>query len=130
MLTAAELAELHSGIDRTHRYPTAELTHHSHNGWSFVRLFEREFIFRDLLIRDPMISLGEVLIGPNCHRIVDGAIYNSPGKEISKWHVDGGLYFPLPDDTPHHDPSVKILNLIVNFQMMLTDVTSLEYGPT
>ena len=66
-------------------------------------------------MHEPMISLGVALIEPNCHLIDDGAVYISPGSAVSGWHVDDGLYFPLPDDIPRHDPGVKIPNLIVNF---------------
>ena len=131
VLTPDEVAELHAGIERLRRDPTAELMHHAAGDrWSFVRLFERERIFRDMLVREPMIGLGEALVGPNCHLIADGAVYNPPGKAISGWHVDDGLYFPLPEGIPRHDPRVKIPNLIVNFQMMLTDLPAIEYGPT
>ena len=131
VLSPDEIAQLHAGIERMRCDPTAELMHHgASGGWSFVRLFERERIFRDMLVREPMIGLGEALIGPNCHLIADGAVYNPPGQAISRWHVDDGLYFPLPDDMARHDPRIKMPNLIVNFQMMLTDVPALAYGPT
>ena len=130
VLTPDEVAELLAGIERVRRDPTAKSMHHTDSNWSFVRLFERERIFRDMIVREPMISLGEALLGPNCHLIADGAVYNPPGIAITRWHVDDGLYFPLPDNIPRHDPGVTIPNLIVNFQMMLTDVPSVEYGPT
>lgn len=131
VLTVDEVMQLRTGIERLRCDPTAKLTHHANDAnYSYVRLFERERIFRDIIVREPMISLGEALVGPNCHLISDGAVYNPPGKAISTWHVDDGLYFPLPDDIPHHDARVQIPNLIVNFQMMLTDVPSIEYGPT
>ena len=130
VLTSDEVSELHAGIERLRCDPTAKLMNHAGSDWSFVRLFERERIFRDMFVREPMISLGEALVGPNCHLISDGAVYNPPGQAISSWHVDDGLYFPLPDEIPRHDPRVKIPNLIVNFQMMLTDVPTVEYGPT
>ena len=131
MLTPGEVSQLHAGIERMRCDPTANAMHHANEGmWSFVRLFERERIFRDMLVREPMISLGEALIGGECHLIADGAVYNPPGTAISSWHVDDGVYFPLPDDIPRHDPRVAIPNMIVNFQMMLTDVPTAEYGPT
>ncbi len=130
VLTQGEVSELLEGIERMRRDPTSKLKHHTNNGWSFVRLFERERIFGDMVVREPMISLGEAIVGQNCHLIADGAVYNAPGDAITSWHVDDGLYFPLPDDIPRHDPRIRIPNFIVNFQMMLTDVPSIEYGPT
>ncbi|MDA1140345.1 MAG: phytanoyl-CoA dioxygenase family protein [Planctomycetota bacterium] len=130
VLTPEEVSELRKGIDRMCTDPTARMMHHCDSDWSFVRLFERERIFRDMLVREPMISLGEAIVGANCHLIADGAVYNQPGKAISGWHVDDGLYFPLPNDMSRHDPRISIPNFIVNFQMMLTDVPSVEYGPT
>jgi ectoine hydroxylase-related dioxygenase (phytanoyl-CoA dioxygenase family) len=83
-----------------------------------------------MLVREPVISLAEALIGPKCHLIADGTVFNPPGQAITGWHADDGVFFALPEDIPRFDPRIKIPNLVINFQFMLTDVQSIEYGPT
>ena len=130
VLDPEEVSALRAGIKRLSEDPTAAQTHNADSETVYLRLFERERIFRDMLVREPMIGLAEALIGPNCHLIADGAVFNPPGKAIDSWHVDDGVYFPLPAEIPRHDARMKIPNCIVNFQMMLTDVPSVEFGPT
>ena len=40
------------------------------------RLFECDRLFRDLLIREPIISIAETVLGPQCHSIAQGCILN------------------------------------------------------
>jgi ectoine hydroxylase-related dioxygenase (phytanoyl-CoA dioxygenase family) len=130
ILTREEVKELRAGIERMLSDPTRKLTNHTSNDWTGVRLYERERIFRDMLVREPLITVAEGVVGENCHLISDGAVFNPPGKAISKWHVDDGIYFPLPDGIERFDERISMPNLICNFQLLLSDVPSIEYGPT
>ena len=130
VLSAEEITKLRAGIERMFNDPTGPLTHHWDSDWSGVRLFERERIFRDMIVREPIISIAEAVVSPDCHLIADGAVYNRPGNALSNWHVDDRVLFPLPEDIPRFDPRIKIPNFVINFQFMLTDVPADEYGPT
>jgi ectoine hydroxylase-related dioxygenase (phytanoyl-CoA dioxygenase family) len=122
--------ELLAGVKELGEDPTTRETHNADSDWGFFRLFERTHLFRDMLVREPAISIAERILGKDCHLINDGCVYNPPGHAHSGWHVDDNLYFPLPDEIPRFDSRIRIPNLIVNFQFMLTDVPSVEYGPT
>ncbi|MCJ8331162.1 MAG: phytanoyl-CoA dioxygenase family protein [Lentisphaeria bacterium] len=130
VLTGEEIAALTEGIDAVFDDPNAEETNNVYDAFSAVRLFERDAMFRDMLVREPVISLAEKLLGDDCHLIADGVVRNRPGEAVNHWHTDDLLIFPLPDEIPHHDPRMNIPNMIINFQFMLTDVPTIEYGPT
>jgi ectoine hydroxylase-related dioxygenase (phytanoyl-CoA dioxygenase family) len=118
------------GIDRLFAEPTAQLTHQRDGRFCGERLFERERIFRDLLVREPLVSLAEAIVDPTCHLVANGVVYNRPGEAISDWHTDDGVYFPLSPEISRFDPRMTMPNFIVSFQLPLTDVSSAEYGPT
>jgi ectoine hydroxylase-related dioxygenase (phytanoyl-CoA dioxygenase family) len=130
VLPPEQVEALLDGIREVSEDPTIRETHNADSDWGFFRLFERTHLFRDMLVREPAISIAERILGEDCHLISDGCVYNPPGQAHSGWHVDDNLYFPLPEEIPRFDPRIKIPNLIVNFQFMLTDVPSEEYGPT
>src|SRR5205823_2253212 len=95
-----------------------------------MRLFEWDNLFRDTLVREPIISLMEALLGSDCHLIANSVIRNGPGQALGNYHVDERLSFPLPESVSRFDPRMTIPTAIVNVQMPLTNVESIEYGPT
>ena len=40
------------------------------------RLFECDLMFRELLVREPIISIAESVLGAHCHCIAQGCILN------------------------------------------------------
>jgi ectoine hydroxylase-related dioxygenase (phytanoyl-CoA dioxygenase family) len=48
------------------------------------------------------------------------------------WHVDdcNVVDFPLPDDIPRHDPRVRLPVFWLTVQIALTDITTIDDGPT
>ena len=81
-------------------------------------------------MREPIISLMEALLGADCHLISNNVVRNGPGQSISNYHIDERLSFPLPESVARFDPRMTIPTTIVNVQMPLTDLESVEYGPT
>jgi ectoine hydroxylase-related dioxygenase (phytanoyl-CoA dioxygenase family) len=57
-------------------------------------------------------------------------IRNLPGLSIERWHVDGQVHFPLPDDVARFDPRIQMQVLWITVQMALTDIESIDQGPT
>ena len=49
---------------------------------------------------------------------------------IDQWHVDDALFFPLPDNVPRHDPRIDLPVQWLTVQVPLTDIDSIEHGPT
>jgi hypothetical protein len=65
---------------------------------------ELDPIFREMLLREPILSLAEAIVGEGCKFCGQNLIRNLPGLSIERWHVDGQVHFPLPDDMPRFDP--------------------------
>jgi ectoine hydroxylase-related dioxygenase (phytanoyl-CoA dioxygenase family) len=87
-------------------------------------------IFRDMLLREPIFSLAEAIVGPNSKFCGQNVLRNLPGVAIERWHVDGSVHFPLPEGVSRHDPRIRMPVMWLTVQMALTDIESVEYGPT
>ena len=92
---------------------------------------ELDRIFRDMLVREPIFSLAEAAVGRDSKFCGQNVIRNLPGLSIDQWHCDGHeAYFPLPDDIKRHDPRVRMPVMWFTMQMALSDIESIEHGPT
>jgi ectoine hydroxylase-related dioxygenase (phytanoyl-CoA dioxygenase family) len=91
---------------------------------------ELDPIFRDMLLREPILSLAEAAVGPDCKFCGQNVLRNLPGLSIDRWHVDGQVHFPLPESVPRHDPRIRMPVMWFTVQMALTDIESIEHGPT
>lgn len=87
-------------------------------------------IFRDMLLREPIFSLAEAIVGQDCKFCGQNVLRNTPGLSIDRWHVDGSVHFPVPDDVARHDPRIRMPVMWFTVQMALTDIESIEHGPT
>ena len=93
---------------------------------------ERDAIFRDMLVREPLLSLAQAVLGENCRYFGSIVIRNRPNTAIDFWHIDllNHVQFPLPDDIPHHDFRIRMPVNWMTIQVALSDIETLEYGPT
>ena len=91
---------------------------------------ELDQMFRDMLVREPIFSLVEIILGKDSKYIGQNVIRNSPGVAIDFWHSDGDAFFPLPDSIKRHDARVRMRVLWFTVQMALTDIETIEHGPT
>lgn len=130
LLTAQEVTTLKQCIDEAFADPDSQAAGRIYSPMTCVRLFETNRLFRDMLVREPIISLIETLLGADCHLLSSNAVRNQPGKAIDTYHVDDLLFFPLPDEVPRFDPRLTIPTFMLNVQIALTDIPSDEYGPT
>ena len=95
------------------------------------RLFECDRMFRDLLIREPIISIAETVLGPQCHSIAQGCILNRRDHGINRFHVDDGLEFPIQNESvKRHDPRLRMPVLRMSVQIALTDQDEDRFGPS
>jgi len=100
-------------------------------GVSLMRMFECDRAFRDLLAREPAISLVETILGPDCHVISQNALRTPRGKGIVNWHIDDALFFPYFADIPERFRAALPLPCFsLNVMIALSDVESIELGPT
>jgi hypothetical protein len=86
--------------------------------------------FADMLVREPLLSLAEAVLGPNVAFCGQNVIRGGKGTGISVWHVDDLLEFPLPEDIPRHDARIRLPVFWFSFQIALSDIDSPENGPT
>jgi hypothetical protein len=130
VLTAEEVEALKAAIDRVFDDPNAAADDRLYGSFVAVRLFECDPIFEDMLTREPIISLVESILEPNCHLIAQNVVRNEPGQAIDEFHVDDTLIFPIGEGMERHDPDSELPVFIVTVQIPLTDIPSEEYGPT
>lgn len=91
---------------------------------------ELDPIFRDMLLREPILSLAEAIVGENCKFCGQNVLRNLPGLSISTWHVDGSVHFPVTDEMPRHDPRLRMPVMWFTVQIALNDIETIEEGPT
>ncbi|MBV7339937.1 phytanoyl-CoA dioxygenase family protein [Chloroflexi bacterium TSY] len=91
---------------------------------------ELDPIFRDMLVREPILSLAEAIVGPDCKFCGQNVLRNLPGLAIERWHTDGPVHFPLPEEITRHDSRIRMPVMWLTVQMALTDIESVEQGPT
>lgn len=130
VLTPAEVAALKERVDRVFADPRARTTDTLYGEWIAVRLFEWDAMFRDMLVREPIISLVETILGPDCHLIANNVVRNAPGNAIDAFHVDDLLWFPLPDSVERFDARMSFPCFLFNVQIPLTDLPDDAFGPT
>lgn len=95
-----------------------------------ARLFETNNIFRDMLTEEPFITIADRILGSQCHIIANNAIRNGTGRAISDFHVDDGVEFPISEGMTRHDARLTMPVQRFSFQILLTDVATIEQGPT
>jgi ectoine hydroxylase-related dioxygenase (phytanoyl-CoA dioxygenase family) len=131
VLTPDEVAGLIERIDRIFADPRSKTTDTIYGDWVAVRLFEWDNMFRDMLVREPIITLMETILGKDCHVLANNFVRNPPGQAIDHFHVDiPDLLWDLPDDMPRFDARAKFPCYVLNVQIPLTDLDEEKYGPT
>lgn len=133
ILTPHEVDALKRGIDFILDNPYFAATRNQYGSWIATRMFETDQVFRDILVREPIIGLAEALLGDQCHLMAQNAVRNKKGEAIDTFHVDDAdplPEVPCPDDIARHDPRYKLPVIRMTVQILLTDIESLADGPT
>jgi hypothetical protein len=130
ILTPAEIEAAREGIDRIFSDEKYREAYNVELDFIALRLFETDPFFVDMLTREPILSLAEYILGPNCHVMAQNAMRNMPGKTIDTFHVDDAVIFELPESIERHDPRLRLPIFYYNCMFALTDIPSIEYGPT
>jgi hypothetical protein len=91
---------------------------------------ELDQMFRDMLLREPIFSLAEAIVGTGCKFCGQNVLRNKPGLSIDSWHVDGEVHFPLPNSIERYDPRIQMRVMWFTVQMALSDIELIEHGPT
>lgn len=134
VLQRQEIEALKEGIDRVMDEPRWKESENLYGTFLGVRLFEVDPVFRDLLVREPIIGIAEAILGKSCHLMAQNAVRNAPGQAIDYFHADVDadldVEFPCPEGLTRHDARYQLPAFRLTIQMLLTDVESIEYGPT
>jgi ectoine hydroxylase-related dioxygenase (phytanoyl-CoA dioxygenase family) len=130
VLSAGEVADLKAGIDAVFTDPQWRERGNIYNDFIALRLFETGRLFEEMLTREPIIGLMESLLGDDCHLIAQNAMRNAPGQAIDMFHVDDSLLLPIGEGMERHDARLTMPVLIINVMFPLTEIPSIEYGPT
>lgn len=92
------------------------------------RLFETSQANVRLFELEPIVSLAEALIAPNCHVIHNNSFKTPPGHGIDTWHQDDPPHMLVTEGEPPTNIRLPVLFFTANYY--LTDVTEPEHGGT
>ena len=68
----------------------------------------------------------EAIFGKGFQHCGNQVLRNDHAHAIDHWHVDDGLFFPLPDDVPRYDSRIDMPIMWLTVQIALTDIDSIE----
>jgi ectoine hydroxylase-related dioxygenase (phytanoyl-CoA dioxygenase family) len=91
-------------------------------------MFEHGETFEQLIDYPGIVEFMEEVLGPDCQLSSMNGMRTTKNNEVSKWHVDEALFFPLPDGV-ELDDRIQMPVYLMNALYYLDDVTE-ELGPT
>ncbi len=133
VLSAEEVAELRSRTDHYfENRATLDEKYVSYVNNAFVLRYGAELdpFLNAMVTREPIHSLATAVLGPNPAFNALNVIRNAPGQAISYWHVDDTVEIPLPKDVPRFDPRMCMPVFWFTVQVALSDIETIEHGPT
>ncbi len=101
-----------------------------HGAFVLRRGAELDPAFDEVVRCEPIQQLVTAVLGPYPRFNACNVIRNEPGQAINLWHVDDLLEHPLPDDIPRFDARIKMPVLWFTVQVALSDIDTIEHGPT
>ena len=122
-------SELRSDLERSLRDNPNGLNNKSHRAHLAHRMFETSAANLRLFDVEPMISLAEAIIGPDCHVIHNNSFISPPGGGLDGWHQDDRPHF-IVTDGGSAPANVHLPALFFTANYYLTDVTEVEHGGT
>lgn len=133
VLTGDEVAELRRKTDdyfyRREEIPARHASY-AMNAFVLRNCAELDPLYNAMLTHEPIPALVEAVLGPNARFNALNVIRNEPGTAISSWHVDDVVEFPLPEEIPRFDSRIRMPVFWFTVQVALSDIDSLENGPT
>lgn len=93
------------------------------------RAFERSAANLSLFDLEPIVSLAEALIAPNCHVIHNNSFRTRRSAySMACWHQDDAPHYLVTDGPPPTNVRLPVLFFTANYY--LTDVTEIAHGGT
>ncbi len=94
----------------------------------YHRMFELSPANLKLFDLEPIVSLAEALVAPNCHVIHNNSFRTPPNGGITGWHQDDPPHYIVTRGAPPTNVHLPVLFFTANYY--LTDVTEIKYGGT
>ncbi len=101
-----------------------------HGAFVLRRGAELDPLFKEVVYSESIQELVTAVLGRDPRFNACNVIRNEPGQAISIWHVDDVLEHPLPNDIPRFDSRIQMPVLWFTVQVALSDIDSIEHGPT
>lgn len=129
-LTSRETQHLRAVTDRCFSDPALQGTKYTNTtrdgsggseGYALRNTVELDAAFVDMLEREPILSLAEAVLGPDCAFCGQNVIRNGPGQGVDTWHVDDVVEFPLPREVVSHDRRARMPVHWFTIQITLSD---------
>lgn len=130
VLTPGEIAALRQVTDELFANPALAGTKYIEGNFILRNTLELSPLFREMLVREPILSLAKAIVGSDCQFCGQNVLRNPPGVAITRWHVDDVVEFPLPEGVLRHDPKLRMPVQWFTIQMALSDIETEEDGPT
>lgn len=92
------------------------------------RAFEKSAANLSLFELEPIVSLAEALIAPNCHVIHNNSFRTHRGCALCPWHQDDPPHYLVTHGQPPTNVRLPVLFFTANYY--LTDVTEIAHGGT
>ena len=128
VLSASEADTLRAEVERVFGQHSDEAAAFDMQASWRPKMFEHGEVFERLIDHPGLIGLIEALLGSDCHVIAMSAMSTASGEEISTWHADEGIRFPLPPQV-QLDPRITPPCFVINVNYYLNDVDE-AMGPT
>ena len=93
-----------------------------------MKMFEISKVNLALFELEPIVSFAEKLVKYDCHVVHNNSFRTPPGGGISMWHQDDPLHYEVTDGKPPTNVRLPVMLFTANYY--LTDVESVEFGPT
>ena len=131
VFTEEEVSALRSAMDQKWEDPRIQGDEEGDHirGFSMMRMYEYDTVFRDIVVREPIVSIAEAILGPDCHLMSQNCLRYEPGQG-GGWHADDRIHFPLPDNVPRHNPDITVPCFVLNVLFPLSRADAIEYGVT
>jgi ectoine hydroxylase-related dioxygenase (phytanoyl-CoA dioxygenase family) len=132
VLTPEEVEALRAKTDQFAADTALSDRHRTWAGDTFVLRFCHELdpLFAEIATREDLVNLAGAVLSTGPAFNAMNVIRNEPGKAISHWHVDDVVEFPLPEEIARFDPRIRMPVTWLTLQVALSDIDSLEHGPT
>ncbi|MDX1930972.1 MAG: phytanoyl-CoA dioxygenase family protein [Capsulimonadales bacterium] len=132
VFSAGEVTELRERTDRHAADPATAAKHLSYVGDTFVlrRCHELDPVFAAATEKETVLGLLAPILTTGIRFNAMNILRNGPGQAISTWHVDDLVEFPLPPEIPRFDPRIRMPVLWLTVQVALSDIDTLDHGPT